>query len=150
MTARLTCILLFAAALFGGSASAQTTAELAQQVRTAENGFAKTMAERDLVAFESYLADEAIFFGQDSMRGKAAVVAGWRRFFEGTEAPFSWQAEIIEVLDSGKLALSSGPVFDSKGKRTATFNSVWRRESNGEWKVVFDKGSCLCEARKSD
>ena len=45
-------------------ASAQTSAELAQQVRDAETSFAATMADRDLKAFATYVADEAVFFGQ--------------------------------------------------------------------------------------
>ena len=47
---------------------------------------------------------------------------------------------MIEVLPSGTLALSSGPVFDPDGKKVGTFNSIWRRERNGKWQVIFDKG----------
>lgn len=122
----------------------ETVAELTAQVRDAENAFAKTMADRDLHAFEFFLADDAIFFGREALRGKAAVVAAWKGFYEGDRAPFSWRAETVEVLDTGRLALSSGPVFDPQGKQTATFNSIWRREPDGRWKVVFDKGTCVC------
>jgi len=48
------------------------------------------------------------------------------------------------VLDSGTLALSSGPVFDPDGKQIATFNSIWRLEAPGQWRIVFDKGSAAC------
>lgn len=128
----------------------ETIAELTTQVRDAENAFAKTMADRDLRAFESFLAEDAIFFGGDALRGKAAVVSAWKGFFEGDRAPFSWHAKTVEVLDTGQLALSSGPVFDPQGKRTATFNSIWRREPDGRWKVVFDKGTCACDEAKSE
>ena len=64
------------------------------------------------------------------------------------EAPFSWSSAEVEVLDSGTLAHSSGPVFDPHGKQFATFNSVWRRESDGHWKVVFDKGCPHCDETK--
>jgi ketosteroid isomerase-like protein len=43
------------------------------------------------------------------------------------------------------LALSSGPVRDASGRRVGTFNSVWRREGDGRWRVVFDKGCRVCE-----
>jgi len=46
-------------------------------------------------------------------------------------------------LDSGTLALSSGPVRDPTGKVVARFNSIWRQEPGGVWRVVFDKGSPL-------
>jgi ketosteroid isomerase-like protein len=125
-------------------AAAQSNAELEEQVRRAETGFAKTMADRDHAAFVSFLADEAIFVGRTKQRGKAAVAEAWKRFYDGEQAPFSWAPETVAVLDSGTLALSSGPVFDPQGKRTGTFNSVWRREKNGSWKIVLDNGCPPC------
>ena len=76
--------------------------------------------------------------------GKAAVVAGWKAYFDGVVAPFSWEPETVEVLDSGTLALTSGPVRGPDGKQIGTFNSIWRREADGRWKVVFDKGCPPC------
>jgi ketosteroid isomerase-like protein len=106
------------------------------------------MATRDVQAFASYLADEAVFFGgQKALRGKAAVVEGWKPYFEGPKAPFSWEPEVVEVLDSGTLALSSGPVRNPEGRQVGTFNSIWRREADGKWKVVFDKGCPVCDER---
>jgi hypothetical protein len=49
---------------------------------------------------------------------------------------------------SGTLAHSSGPVINRRGERVGTFNSVWRRESDGSWKVVFDKGCDVCNCAK--
>jgi ketosteroid isomerase-like protein len=51
------------------------------------------------------------------------------------------------VLASGTLALSSGPVYDPDGKRAGTFNSTWRKEADGRWRVVFDKGCPPCDCR---
>ena len=118
--------------------------QLATQVRDAEKAFAKTMVLRDHDAFAAFVSDEALFFGgQGVLRGKAAVTAAWKKYFEGTEPPFSWEPEQVEVLESGTLALSSGPVRDPQGKQIGTFNSIWRREESG-WKVVFDKGCPPC------
>jgi len=122
------------------AARAQSTADLANQVREAERAFARSMAQRDLNAFASHVADEALFFGRSVLRGKAAVVAGWKPLFDGPNAPFSWEPETVEVLGSGTLGISSGPVLDPQGKRVGTFNSIWRREPDGRWRVIFDKG----------
>lgn len=119
---------------------------LADQVRRTETAFARTMADRDHAAFTSFLADDAIFgAGERALRGKAAIAAGWKRFYQGADAPFSWRPEHVEVLDSGTLALSSGPVFAPNGARSGTFNSVWRRERDGSWKIVLDHGCPDCE-----
>ena len=128
------------------AARAQSNALLQAQVKERERAFAQTMADRDHAAFVSFLADETVFFGKNSLRGKKAVADGWKAFYEGPKAPFSWEPDAVEVLDSGGLALSSGPVHDPDGKRVGTFNSVWRREADGQWRIVFDKGCppCAC------
>jgi ketosteroid isomerase-like protein len=144
-----TWILCAALAFAAGAANAETNAELKEQVRQTEIAFAKTMADRDAAAFTSFLAAETIFMsGGRATRGAKQVAERWKAFFEGAHAPFSWAPEFVEVLDSGRLAMSSGPVRDTSGKRTGTFNSVWRREADGKWKIVLDNGcpGCNCEA----
>lgn len=118
-----------------------------EQVAATERAFAATMARRDLEGFASFLAPEAVFFaGPTPLRGKDAVVQAWARFYEGPEAPFSWEPDVVEVLDSGNLALSSGPVRNPKGELVGRFNSIWRREAPGTWRIVFDKGENACRA----
>ncbi|HKE93653.1 MAG TPA: nuclear transport factor 2 family protein [Povalibacter sp.] len=122
--------------------------QLAQQVRDAESAFAATMAQRDLNAFATYVAEDAVFFdGLDARRGRAAIVEGWKPLYQGEKAPFSWQSETVAVLADGTLAHSSGPVLDSQGRRVGTFNSVWRRGADGKWQVVFDKGCPVCNCQ---
>jgi ketosteroid isomerase-like protein len=140
---------IIALAAFAGAAAADQ-ATLAQEVRSAEQAFAATMAARDHAAFARHLAEDAVFFdGEKPVRGKAAVATAWKAFFDGPNPPFSWTPENVEVLESGGLAYSSGPIFDPKGKRVGTFNSVWRREPSGTWRVVFDKGCNACDCTKT-
>jgi ketosteroid isomerase-like protein len=124
--------------------STMSTTDLAllqQQVTAAERAFARSMAERDLAAFGRYLDEEALFFGGGQvLRGRAAVLDGWNKFFDGAVAPFSWEPDQVEVLASGDLAISSGPVRNPAGEVVARFNSIWRRDAQGRWWVVFDKG----------
>lgn len=128
-----------------------STGALAAQLRATEEAFARTMADRDHRAFVSFLAEETVFYGQrGEIRGKEAVAAAWKPLYEGPEAPFSWQPESATVLDSGTLGLTSGPVLAPDGSRIGTFNSVWRRESDGSWKVVFDRGCPACECPATD
>jgi ketosteroid isomerase-like protein len=148
-------LLVACAALCSGCATAPAPSAandreaLREQVIATERAFAQTMADRDFTAFTSYLSADAIFFsGPTPLRGKAAVAAGWKRLFEKKEAPFSWEPAEVEVLDSGMLALSSGPVRDPGGKLIATFTSVWRLEAPGTWRIVLDKGSDACDCAR--
>jgi ketosteroid isomerase-like protein len=111
-------------------------------VMAAERAFAKSMADRDVDAFASWLSEEAIFFNApDPLRGKAAVLSYWSRYFTAKDAPFSWDPDQVEAIASGTLALSTGPVRDPAGNVIGRFNSIWRLEAPGRWRVVFDKGS---------
>lgn len=126
-----------------------TSVEARQQVMAAERAFAKTMADRDHRAFATFVADDAVFFsGPTPLRGKAAVVDFWARFYKEARAPFSWEPDEVEVLDSGTLAISSGPVRNPQGKVFARFSSIWRLDAPGQWRVVFDKGSPECDCPK--
>lgn len=119
------------------------------QVVGAEEAFAKSMADRDHAAFAQFLSADAVFInGPTPLVGKAAVAAAWKRFFDGKEAPFSWRPQTVEVLASGDLAFSSGPVFDPVGKQVGTFTSIWRREGPDVWRVVFDTGNDVCDCPK--
>jgi ketosteroid isomerase-like protein len=135
-------------ALIACSVIAQETdlTQLQQQVEDTERAFAATMADRDHEAFKTFLSQETIFFaGESPLRGSQQVADAWEPYFRETEAPFSWEPETVVVLDSGTLALSSGPVRDPAGNTVATFNSIWRLDSQGQWKIVFDKGSRVCD-----
>ena len=139
--ALLTAVLASASLAASASAAPESAKD---QVWAAEVAFAKTMADRDLEAFGTHIADEAVFFsGPNALRGKAKVVAEWTAFFKDKDAPFSWAPDQVEVLDSGTLALSTGVVLDPSGKPVARFNSIWRLEGPNQWRVVFDKGSPL-------
>ncbi len=107
-------------------AFAEDLAALTEQVRATEIAFAKTLADQPL-------------------RGPDQVLTRWQKFFDAPQPPFSWRPEIVEVQQGGKLALSTGPVLDPAGKRIGTYTSIWRRESTGAWKIIFDRGCPVCD-----
>lgn len=148
--ARLAVLVPFALAgiALAGETPKTSPQGLREEVLATERAFAKTMADRDHAAFVSFLAAETVFFsGEKALRGAEAVAAHWKRYYEGKEAPFSWEPAQVEVLDSGTLALSTGPVRDPGGKVSGTFTSIWRREGPGRWRIVFDKGCPVCDGK---
>nr|WP_297531817.1 nuclear transport factor 2 family protein [uncultured Roseateles sp.] len=146
-TLALTSGALSATAMTSSKAVAPSVAGDSNPVRDAEIAFAATMAKRDFKAFAEFVAEDAVFIdGKQPLRGRAAVLAHWKRFFDGAEAPFSWAPDLVEVLPDGKLGYSTGPVL-VKDKLVARFASTWRLDPDGRWRVVFDNGSEVCECK---
>lgn len=118
---------------------------LVAQVREAEVAFARTMAERSLTGFASFLADDAVFAnGGTPLRGRAAIVEHWKRFFVDRAAPFSWAPSLVEVTSRGDLGYTEGPVSSPAGVVFARFWTTWRRHTDGRWLVAFDSGQPTC------
>ena len=140
---------VLASLLLGASASATepAIAELRDTVAATERAFAATMAARDHAAFVEFLDSDTIFFtGNDTpLRGRDAVATHWARFFEAEQAPFSWEPSVVEVRAGGDLALSAGPVHGPDGQQIGTFQSIWQKQPDGSWKIIFDRGGPHCE-----
>lgn len=121
------------------SAGAADEAAIRDSLRAAEAGFAKAFADRDLDAFLAFIDEDAMFLGpKGGLRGKEAVKADWSKFFESETAPFSWEPKRWELNPSGTMGLTTGPVYAPDGKWVGSFMSIWRRQADGSWKVIFD------------
>lgn len=135
--------------LAAGVHAAPVFTGIQEEVANVERAFAATMQARDHAAFVSFLSEETIFeTGEKAQRGKKAVADGWKAFFDKPDAPFSWEPDQVDVLASGTLARTSGPVYSPDGKLIARFNSVWRLEAPKTWRIVFDGGSQVCDCKK--
>jgi len=144
----ITSLSLLSACATGHAPHRAAGAGAEEAVRSAELAFAKAMADRDFDAFASHLSAEAIFFdGSKTRHGAAEVSAAWKPLFRDPKAPFSWAPDHVEVLASGDLALSTGPVIVD-GQVIGRFNSVWRLEAPHTWRIVFDKGESVCADTK--
>ena len=117
-----------------------TPAELRQEVWDTELAFAATMADRDHAAFVSFLAPDTVFVtAARTLRGRDEVAAGWKPFFEGPDAPFSWEPDEVELLEGGDRARSTGPVTAADGSYAGRFVSIWRRDAD-RWRIESDRG----------
>ena len=124
-------------------------AEVTDVVRCAEIAFSRSVETGDAEQFRELIDPDARFVGSSgSVRhGPSEVFAAWSGFFEEDGPRIIWRPEIVEVLDDGGLALSRGPyIFTTNNDDGSTstswgmFNSVWRLNNDGIWRVVFDAG----------
>jgi uncharacterized protein (TIGR02246 family) len=128
--------------------AASACADTADTVRCSEIAFSHSAEQQDAAAFASFIDDDARFVGGSVMRGPAEIAEAWSVFFADDGPTITWCPPFVEVLEDGTLALTRGPykmvTTDEQGTETehwGTFNSIWRRQADGSWKIVFDAGN---------
>jgi ketosteroid isomerase-like protein len=117
-------------------------------VRCQEIAFSQSVENQDIALFTSFLDDDARFVGNSVNRGPDEISAAWQVFFSDDGPAIKWRPQFVEVLEEGELALTRGPyrmiTKDADGnpvEHWGTFNSVWRKNPDGEWRIIFDAGS---------
>ncbi len=108
----------------------------------AERAFAAaSLAKGTRAAFLEYLAEDSILFRPGPVAGK--------KWIEEHPAPatlLTWEPAFADVAHSGDLGYTTGPweirPSSPKDKPTAYghFVSVWKRQTDGAWKVAVDLG----------
>jgi ketosteroid isomerase-like protein len=133
----LICILFFFSVQFVMSQSG------GKKVLVEEQAFAKMSHDSGAkVAFLKYLANDAIVFSEGKpVNGKAH----WNNIdFNGK---LEWQPYLVEVSASQDIAYTNGTYqfYWEKAQENPSeeghFSSIWKKQSNGDWKVVLDIGS---------
>jgi len=129
-------------------AFADNISDWTADVRCQEIAFSQAAENKDVDAFKSFLDSDARFVGRAVNRGPAEIAAAWEIFFADDGPAIKWRPKFVEVLEDGSLALTRGPYRmiskDEDGNDVelwGTFNSVWRKNADGEWRVVFDAGN---------
>ncbi|MCP4299750.1 MAG: DUF4440 domain-containing protein [Gammaproteobacteria bacterium] len=123
-------------------------ADVSTDVFCQEIAFSQSVENKDIDSFRSFIDIDARFVGSSVDRGPDEISAAWRVFFSDDGPVIKWRPQIVEVLEEGALALTRGPyrmiTKDPDGNAVehwGTFNSIWRKNADGEWRVVFDAGN---------
>src|SRR6185503_9741707 len=122
----------------------QPGASARDSLAAAELAFAKYSVDHGMrAAFIEYFADDGINFAPDPGNTRAR----YRARPEAIE-PFilDWHPAIAAVARAGDLGFTTGP-YTITGRAPAVrepaqgmFFSVWRRQSDGSWRVIVDGG----------
>ncbi|MDP2724008.1 MAG: nuclear transport factor 2 family protein [Bacteroidales bacterium] len=98
-------------------------------------------------AFLAFAAAEAVLMRNDSLIvGKSAIANYFnQKKTESSQASLVWKPDFVEVAASGDLGYTYGKYTytstDSTGNErvyTGVFHTVWRKQSNGQWRFVWD------------
>ena len=102
----------------------------------AEIAFARDARELgQWTAFAKYAAPGALLHGVD---GPFAITPWLATQSDPAEA-VQWQPRVVAMSCDGALAVSKGRYRDAEGK-VGGFVTVWERQSNGDYRYVFDVG----------
>jgi ketosteroid isomerase-like protein len=113
-----------------------------QSLVDSERSFAKLSADTGMAsAFTYWLADEAIVFRPEPVRGK-------ERYASSPDVPgmLIWQPEFADVSKAGDLGYTSGPYeFRREGAAHPAdgyghYVSIWKRREDDSWRVLIDAG----------
>jgi ketosteroid isomerase-like protein len=113
-----------------------------QSLVDAERAFinmAKEKNTRD--AFIYFLADDAVTFGKGPRIGKKHLEAQ-----TPNDSWLFWEPVYSDISSSSDFGFNTGPWefrknrTDEKAIAFGTFTSVWKKQLNGEWKVIIDIG----------
>ena len=126
--------------------------EAADSLRAAEIAFAASVADQDAAAFAGFIDEDAVFVGATVLKGREAITQAWSVFFAEDGPDLTWQPQIVEVRPDG-LGLSRGPYTltttgtdGTQNSSSGSFTSIWRRQEDGGWKILFDAGCPPCAA----
>jgi ketosteroid isomerase-like protein len=121
---------------------AETDAEAVRAVLIkTEDDFSKQVAEKKTVdAFLSYLADDVRLFRTQAFPAIGREAA--RAMLLSKPGVLTWQLTKAEVSRSGDLGYSYGSyefkMSDSKAAESGNYLRIWKKQSDGKWKVVLD------------
>lgn len=122
---------------------AQSRDKALAELVEAEISFATTSVEKGIrAAFLEYLADSAIVFLPEPINGKEGY--GSR---PESSAKLSWYPAYADISSSLDWGYTTGP-YEVRAKPTdkqptgaGFYLSVWKKQSDGQWKVAIDQGN---------
>jgi ketosteroid isomerase-like protein len=138
-------LLLASALVVSGGQSGGYSPALVSLVE-AERAFARTSVERGVrESFLAFFADDGINFQPHPTKTREAFL---KRPAPATRPPvtLNWEPIFADVSSAGELGYTTGPYRlidespEHKPTRHGYYFSIWKRQTDGAWKVVVDVG----------
>lgn len=114
-----------------------------------ELSFAQSVADHDAAAFAAHVHPGAVFGAKRAQpeRGRDAIVQGWTGIVAGKKLKLLWYPTMVAIGGEPGIAYSSGPALyeslapDAKQRYSlGGFQSIWHKDADGVWRVLFDDG----------
>lgn len=119
-----------------------------QSLRDADAAWSGAWLAKDFDKAMSFYADDATELNPDApaVIGKANIRANDKLFFTDPHVTMRWEAARVDVSQSGDTGYTQGNVFfmmvhpaaDETSSDTAKYLTVWKKQADGNWRVVED------------
>ena len=119
-------------------------------IRELEHKAREAAKAKDLDRYVSFYADDAVLLwpGTPMITGHAAIRKFMQVFFSTPDFSLSFETAHVEVSLAGDFAYSCGSnkvaLVDPNGKKvkdSGKYLTVYKKQSDGTWKVVADMGN---------
>jgi ketosteroid isomerase-like protein len=124
-----------------------------------ERSFAASVEHHDAAAFAEHVHAKAVFDASspEPTRGRDAIVASWKGLIDGKSIKLNWSPGTVAIGGDGGLAVSSGPDWiedlrpnPKQHYQIGEFSSIWIKDVDGQWRVLFDAGNVPPHAASAD
>ena len=126
-----------------------------EELLEADRRFAQQTAEEGLEAWVNHFApDGAMVSGHGEISGEPYIRAAMESTLTDSTIAVTWKPRRARAAESGELGYTVGDYRisrrDSTGSIAETLDrglyvTIWRRQPDGQWKVVVDIGSSALE-----
>ena len=124
----------------------------AADLRKADQDWAKSVADRNLDHFMSFIGDDAYMCDLSGrwMHGKDTIKADWAKVLPDPSFKASWTVESAEVSKNGDLGYTRGSFEGSQGndKFSGSYATVWKKGKDGKWRVAVEIDSAAPPEQK--
>jgi ketosteroid isomerase-like protein len=124
-------------------AAALVAAGLAPELASLDAEWSAMVARRDLAAFLSRVAPDAVFSGGELQVGRETIGQKWARYFADGGPTLGWKPTDSGLAASGDLGWTVGDaIFEWKEKGVAPspgrYVTVWVKDASGRWMAALD------------
>src|SRR5262249_20916874 len=111
-------------------------------VADAERSFSKLASEKGIRAsFVQFMAADSLVFHDTWVNGQE-----WYQKHPEVPGNLYWMSQVAGISAAGDMGYSTGPweyrktAADEKPLAYGSFASIWKKQSDGSWKVALDLG----------
>lgn len=136
-------LMVIAVALLTACATSTPSEPTAEALLKLDRDFAKQSATRGALAWQEFVAPNAVkpANGGRWLTGPQEIGDNMKAAFD-SGFTLAWEPARAEISRGGKLGYTWGryhSVFAGK-TREGTYMTVWQKQPDGSWKVLFDTG----------